>query len=118
MDRSDWIRIAHILEAAQEAVDMLGNRTAPEFAQDRMCALAVVKCVEVIGEAAARLSPDIKGELDAFPWSAMIGMRNVLVHVYFDVDYDVVYETVRTHLPRLIQDLGALVDEKGAPPCA
>ncbi|HLL90231.1 MAG TPA: HepT-like ribonuclease domain-containing protein [Tepidisphaeraceae bacterium] len=63
---------------------------------------ALVHCVEVIGEAAARVSEAGRSRLPDLPWARMVGMRHILVHAYFNVDYDAVWRVVTEHVPAMI----------------
>jgi uncharacterized protein with HEPN domain len=67
--------------------------------------LALVKEIEIIGEAASRLSLETRQQIPALPWTDIILMRNRLIHAYFDVDLDIVWKTFTDDLPPLIQEL-------------
>lgn len=75
-----------------------------------MLTLSVVKCVEIIGEAASRISKDRQNELQNIPWSQLISMRNRLTHAYFDINLDIVWSTVTEDLPILLAELETIVD--------
>ena len=62
---------------------------------------ALVNCLEVVGEAGSRVTASTQARLEEIPWRLIVGMRNRLVHAYFDIDKDVVWATVRDDLPRL-----------------
>ena len=83
--------------------------TFSEFEDDRQHQLAILKAVEIIGEAASRISEETKAKHPGIPWSEIIGMRNRLVHGYFAVRLDRVWRTVQDDLPPLIAQLEALV---------
>ena len=70
-----------------------------------MLTLALLKSLEIIGEAANGVSSVTQNRYPGIPWRDIIGMRNRLVHVYFDVDLDLVWDTIRTDLPPLIVEL-------------
>ena len=103
--RDNSLRLHDMLAAAQEAVGFLGDRQEADLAQDRQLTLALLKCIEIIGEAASRVTAERRAELVAIPWAEMIGMRNRLVHAYFDVDLSLLFNTVREDLPSLIATL-------------
>jgi len=105
MRKDDAIRLRHMIEAASEAVSYAEGRTRSDLNADRMRARAIVRCIEIVGEAAAQLSLDARDEISDLPWPAVISMRNRLVHAYFDVDLDRVWETLQTDLPQLIKIL-------------
>ena len=102
MQRPDLIRLEHMRDAAREAVTFMRGRTRADLDTDRMVVLAVVKAIEIIGEAASRVSAAGQAEAPGLPWRQMVAMRNRLIHAYFDVDLDVVWSTVRQELPGLI----------------
>ncbi len=94
-----------MLEAAQEAVTLGSGRSGEDLLQDRVLTLALVKCIEIIGEAAARVSPEMRAEHSQIPWADIVAMRNRLTHGYFDVDLDRVCDTLTADLPPLIAAL-------------
>lgn len=77
-----------------------------------MLVLALVKAIEIIGEAGARVSIEGRDATPDVPWPEIVGMRNRLVHAYFDVDLDVVWTTVRHDLPPLVEALQAALEER------
>ncbi len=94
-----------MLDAAREAVTFASGRTAADLAQDRLLALALVKCLEIIGEAASKVSSNTRSKLSQVPWIDIVGMRNRLIHAYFDIDFDRVCDTITADLPPLIASL-------------
>jgi uncharacterized protein with HEPN domain len=107
--RRDPQYLLDILEAAKKACSYVAGITKEVFLKDTLCQDAVIRRLEIIGEAARRLSPEARQTLPGLAWNAMIGMRNVLVHEYDDVDLHVVWETVQKDLPSLIAILEPLV---------
>jgi uncharacterized protein with HEPN domain len=103
MHPDDRIRLQHMMDAATEAISFAASRTREDLNRDRMLALALVREIEVIGEAASRVSTATRNEAPGFPWADVVGMRNRLVHAYFDIDLDVVWATVVDDLPILIE---------------
>ena len=94
-----------MLDAANEARSFVEAKQRTDLDMDRLFTLALTRCVEIIGEAASRVSDDTKRSLPAIPWADVIGMRNRLVHAYFEVDLDILWATVQTELPKLIAAL-------------
>jgi uncharacterized protein with HEPN domain len=111
MPPNDRTRLLHMLEAAQEAVSFAAGRTAADLAQDRMLALALVKCIEIIGEAASKVGPNTRNRFEQIPWLDIVGMRNRLIHAYFDIDFDRVLDTITADLPPLIASLESALGE-------
>ena len=105
MLRNDAIRLRHMLDAAQEAIAFARGRTRSDLNDSRMLVLSLVKAIEIIGEAAFRISPATRAELQDIPWDAIIGMRHRLVHAYFDINLDILWRTVTDELPDLIDVL-------------
>ena len=111
MKHNDWVRIRHMLEAAGEAVSYAGETTREGLGEDRKLALALVKCIEIVGEAASRVSEDCRQTSPQIPWATIVAMRNRLIHAYYDIDLDRVWDTITDDLPPLIAKL-----EQIAPP--
>ena len=111
MSPEDTIRLQHMLDAAQEVGEFVGDSSFEEFCKNRLLVNGVVRSLEVIGEAAAQLSAELKQSLKEIPWRDIVSMRNRLVHAYFDIDYNVVWRTVKNDVPMLIGQL-KLVFEK------
>jgi len=105
----DKNRLEHMLESAREAVIFLGLKKEQELLNDRMAFNAIVHSIEIVGEAAAQISQNYRNEHPEIPWAQIIGMRNRLVHAYFDIDYRFVYSTVRVDFPILINQISLLL---------
>jgi len=90
MHVNDGERIEHIREAALEACEMIRNETRQNLDTDRKLSLALVRLLEIIGEAANGISSGYRLGHPELPWSGMVSMRNRLIHGYFDVNLDVV----------------------------
>ena len=101
-----------MLLAAREAQEMAREATISDFRQDRTLQLAILKAVEIVGEAASRISAETRELNPDIPWADIVGMRNRLVHGYFDVNLTRVWETVERDIPRLIGQLEGLVSEE------
>lgn len=102
MSRDDLIRLRHMAEAARMAVAFARGRVPNELQTDPMLRMAVLHAVQIVGEAAARVSAPGRAELAAVPWPAVVGMRNRLVHAYFDINVPVVWDTLQRALPELL----------------
>lgn len=106
----DMNRMIHMLEAAQEAVGYAEGRTRADLDTDRQLVHSLVRCLEIAGEAAARTSQDFRKSNPRIPWENIIGMRNRLIHAYFNINLNIVWRTVTEELPKLIQELEKLTD--------
>ena len=85
-----------MLDATQTAIGFLQARDRSDLDTDTMLLFATVRALEVIGEAAGKVSDDTRSATPQIPWRAMVGMRNRLIHGYFDVDTEVVWRTVKS----------------------
>ena len=97
----DRIRLQHILDATQAAIGFLPARDRHDLDTDTMLLFETVRALEVIGEAAGKVSDNTRSTAPQIPWRAMVGMRNRLIHGYFDIDTEVVWRTVKSELPEL-----------------
>ena len=109
MRRDDASYLLDMLVAARDAVVFADGLSFSEFARDQRTQLAILKCVEIVGEAASRVSAETREAHPAIPWREIVGMRNRLVHAYFEIDLRLVWDTVRNDLPPLIVQLEPLV---------
>ncbi|MEO0490923.1 MAG: DUF86 domain-containing protein [Cyanobacteria bacterium J06635_15] len=105
----DTTRLKHLRDAAQETIAFMAGQTKQDLENNRLLLLAVVKDIEIIGEAASKLSDACRDQCPQLPWRDIIGMRNRLVHAYFEIDVDVVWEVVTTDLPKLLPAVESLL---------
>ena len=98
-------------DVAREALSFVADRERGDLETDRMLVLALVKSIEIIGEAGARVSEKGRDAAPDVPWLEIVAMRNRLVHAYFDVNPNVVWETVRQDLPPLVAALQEALNE-------
>lgn len=99
--------LVDIVTAARLALTYIADTSEANFLEDWQVQDAVIRRLEIIGEATRRLSENARGQVPEVPWAAMIGMRNLLIHRYDDVDPLIVWQTVQEHLPPLIEHLEA-----------
>ena len=105
MKKTDIIRLRHMLDAAREISAYMKGRSREEVEKDRILALGLVKELEIIGEAASKVSQEVKNQIPNIEWQKIIGMRNRLVHVYFEIDEDILWAAILHDIPRLIEEL-------------
>jgi len=98
-----------ILGAAKLALAYVAEKRLSDFLADTQCQDAVVRRLEIIGEAAGRVSDGTRAEHPSLPWKAMVGMRNVMIHRYDEVDFSIVWDTVRDQLPPVVETLSRVV---------
>lgn len=108
--KRDWCLYARDMERfAQRAVEYCVDRDREQFETNELLQDAVVRNLELIGEAATRIPEDVRLAHSEIPWRQIIAMRNPLIHAYLGVDLDVVRDVVQVELPLLIQQLKALI---------
>ena len=108
MDR-DQAYLLDILDSARLALAYIKEGDKERFLRDTQCQDSVIRRIEIIGEAARRISPEIRTAYPDIPWTEMIGMRNLMIHDYDDIDLEIVWSTVQRDLPRLIDLVGPLI---------
>lgn len=114
MRKDDVIRLRHMLDAAQEACSFAVGRVREDLDIDRQLTLSLVKDIEIVGEAASRISADCRSAYPEIPWQDIVAMRNRLIHGYFDIDLDIVWRTVIEELPSLIAVLDHILAQSSA----
>ena len=105
MSPEDRNRLRHMIDATRTAQRFLLGRQRSDLDTADMLRFAVVRAIEIIGEAASRITPEGRASIVGIPWPAIISMRNRMVHAYFDIDHDVVWQTVQTELNPLLSVL-------------
>ena len=110
MPRDDDQFLADMLSAAEVSLGFANSRARTDLDRDLMFGYAVVKAVEIIGEAASQISDETKSRYPLVRWRAIAAMRNRLVHVYYDINYDIVWDAVNVDVPVLIGLLSPLSD--------
>ena len=105
----DLVKCEDMRLHAERARRFLASLTLEEFLADELVQSAVVRCVEVVGEAARLVSPEARRQAPAIPWPLIVGMRHVLAHDYGVVNLGKVYDVVTRHLPSLIANLEPLI---------
>lgn len=105
MTDRDYQSLLDIIQSIDLATDYLHNKTQADFQGDRILQDAIVRRIEIVGEAATRLSEQARNEMANIQWRQVIGMRNILIHQYDHVDLPLVWETATQALPQLKQTL-------------
>ena len=99
--KDDSIYIDHILNSIDRILDYISGKDRESFEADLVTQDAVVRQLEIIGEATKRVSAELRSKHPDIPWSDMAGMRDVLIHDYLDVDFGVVWKTASEDIPNL-----------------
>jgi uncharacterized protein with HEPN domain len=110
-DHSDKVSLCHMLDHAREAQSMILGRNRSDLKENRILELALTHLIEIIGEAATRVSDFTKEKHPEIPWNSIIGMRNRLIHGYDQVDLEMLWDTVELNLPPLIKELRRIIGE-------
>jgi len=105
LPEEDRIRLQHMLDAAQSALRFVKERRREDLEADEMLTFALVRALEIIGEAAGQVSDPTRQTLPQIPWRDIVGMRHRLVHAYFDVDLNRVWDTAVHYVPELVERL-------------
>jgi uncharacterized protein with HEPN domain len=110
LPEADRIRLRHMLDATREARGYVQDRSREELDNNTMLLRALVNCIEVVGEAATHVGAETRALAAAIPWLQIIGMRNRLIHAYFDINRDVIWATVTRDLAALEPQVAAVLD--------
>jgi uncharacterized protein with HEPN domain len=94
-----------MVEAAEAAQRFIGSRQRADLDTDEMLLFAVVRALEIIGEAASKVSVEGRARLTSVPWADIIAMRHRVVHAYFEIDRTIVWRTVTEEIPPLLSTL-------------
>lgn len=106
----DAERLAHMLDYARIAQTVSQGRTREHLDTDTLFSLGVVRALEVVGEAASRVSPEGRARLPGIPWPKIVGLRNRIVHGYDQLDRDVIWGIISHDLRPLIAELEKVVE--------
>ena len=110
--RDSRLTLRQMRDHAREALDMTRNRVRADLDSDRMLNLALVRLLEILGEAANRVPPEERATYPGIPWPQLNGLRNRLIHEYDNVDFDILWQIVNQDLPPLVQELERIVPEE------
>ncbi|MHB8629165.1 MAG: HepT-like ribonuclease domain-containing protein [Aggregatilineales bacterium] len=105
----DLAYLLDVLQAARQALEFIRGLDHATFTTDIKTHYAVIRCIEIIGEAVNRISAEFQADHADIPWSAMVGMRNIVIHRYNEVNLDTVWDTLQKSLPDLIAQITPLI---------
>lgn len=108
MRDEDRVRLLHMIEAAESVAQFVAGRSRDDLDRDRMLLFAVVHAIEILGEAASKISPETRAGTPQIPWGAIVSMRNRLIHGYFDINKTIVWKTATEEIPALVPQMQAL----------
>ncbi len=110
MKPDDRIRLRHMADALTSVARFVSGRRRQDLDNDQMLAYALVHALQIVGEAAGRISAETRAMHPAIPWAEIIGMRHRLVHAYVDIDLDLVWTTATEAAPALLAQIAPLLD--------
>jgi uncharacterized protein with HEPN domain len=110
MNPRDRVRLQHLLDALASALRFAQGRQRGDLDTDDMLFFALTRAIEIAGEAASRVSAETREAMPDLPWSSIIGMRNHLVHAYFDIDRDILWTTATVAAAPIVEKLKMLLD--------
>jgi uncharacterized protein with HEPN domain len=112
MDKKDLNRLEHMLDAAKPIRQHIANKSPSDLEKDRLLLGGIIRELLLIGEAANAISSQAKAAISNIPWKQVIGMRNQLIHGYFDISYRIIWSTVTEDIPRLAVELEKILHSK------
>lgn len=110
----DSVSFRQMLDHAREAATLAANRKREDLDSDRVLCLALIRLVEIVGEAAGRISKTGRERHADVPWESIIGLRNRLIHGYDAINHDMLWQILSTDLPVLVETLDAIVNPRSA----
>jgi uncharacterized protein with HEPN domain len=107
--RDDRVYIEHMIDRANKAIDFVAGLSREDFDNNEQLRLAITHLLQIVGEAARRVSMEFRDTHPEIPWKAIVGMRSKVVHDYLNVDEDIVWDTVKNDLAPLVLALEKLL---------
>jgi uncharacterized protein with HEPN domain len=108
MKKDIKVFLEHILESINLIEEYMQNKTKTEFLETKQLQDAVIRRIEIIGEAVKNIPDDIKGKFKDIPWRNIMGMRDILIHQYFGVDLELTWEVINNNIPELKNQISSI----------
>lgn len=112
MSKNDDAYLHHILDSISKIEDFTEDINEKEFKTNELVQSAVIRKIEIIGEATKQISNKTKDKYPNIPWKDIAGMRDKLIHGYFGVDIDAVWDTIQRDIPKLKKDIEKVLEEE------
>jgi uncharacterized protein with HEPN domain len=109
MNESDLVRLRHIVDAAHEVIEFTRSESRASLDSDLKLVRALSMSISIIGEAASHLSDELREANLHIPWRQIVGMRNFVIHAYFNLDLDILWNTATESVPSLLPELVKLL---------
>lgn len=106
---ADRVRVQHMRDAVWQILEFSQSRCRSDLETDRLYALAMVRLIEVVGEAAKNVSAETTAKAPSIPWRLLAGTRDRLAHAYFDVNLDIIWQIIHADFPQLLPALDKLL---------
>lgn len=103
-----------ILESCKKIASYTKEKTEEEFANDPKTIDAVIRNIEIVGEAASKIPQEARGKILQVPWKEVVAMRNKVIHEYFDINIPIVWETVQNDIPILQKNIQKALKDTGS----
>lgn len=116
MNEHDRNRLQHMVDEAHRVQKFVSGKTKQAFLDDVATQYAVIHALQIVGEAASRITKETQEKYSQIAWRGMIGLRNVVVHGYTDVEPERIWDTVQTDVPVLIEQLQSILKTDLADP--
>jgi len=105
MAKDDQVRLRHMVDSAMEAVELIRGISRADLDTNRVISLALVRLLEIVGEAASKVTTDTRQQTPNIPWSQIVSLRHRLIHGYDTIDMDILWKILTDDLPALIAQL-------------
>lgn len=111
MKNKDLVRLHHMLDSVEAILAFVKGKERKDLDTDRLLLSGIIRELEILGEAAGKISPETQTRFPEIPWKLVVGMRNRLIHAYFDVDSDVIWKTIQSSLPSFSLKLKIIISK-------
>lgn len=111
MKKSDTVYLHHILDAIEQIETYIAGISYEQFLQERLIQDGVIRQLEIIGEASRNLSSQFRDQHPRIPWRQIIGLRNRVIHAYFDINLDIIWEVTQNDVPTLKNAMESFISE-------